>query len=180
MPIRQTPYRLLRLLRSHVRALALFVLPVAAWLACTDLWLPHGASTISLWYAPKTFDQCSRDTPAPGDRFWIPTASQIREAEAALVPMFALRKQQGLPMPNEPQTDYPFYYRHQYIGFTRNGKRLIYLNAYPSGDEDEYLALKYKIVEAPVNACDGGRYFWGALYNPASRTIDAVDFNGRG
>lgn len=164
-------------LRRHARWLALLVLPVAAWLSCTDLWLPHGTSRISLWYAPKTFDQCSRDAPKPGSTFWMPTAAQIREAEAALALTMAARMQVGLPMPQAPQTGSWYHFQHQYIGFVRDGERLIYLNAYPHYDDSNMNEVGM-FVEAPQVVCDGGRNFWGGVYRPATQTFESLEFNG--
>ena len=158
---------------------ALLVLPVAAWLACTDLWLPPKASTISLWYAASTFDQCSRTAPQPGEVFWIPSAAQVREIEAALPPMFAARKRQGLTVPQESDAVQPFSYQHQYIGFVQNGERLIYVNASPVYDRAGLDEREFSLLEKPEVMCDGGRFFWGVVYHPHSKTFEAPAFNGR-
>ena len=174
--------------------LASLALPAAAWLACTDVWLPPGASTVSLWHADEMFNQCSREAPKPDGAYWIPTSAQIRAIEPAL-PALARRVPQdyrNLPALTDPTL-------RQYTGFTLKGQRLIYVNFGPDdwrftellhererrdGPAHRWPEVKERLLEKilperPLNMCDGGAFFWGVVYNPATRTFAVPQFNGR-
>jgi hypothetical protein len=167
---------LLKVLGGCAIALAVGVV----WAAATYGFLPPRTSTISLLHAGDTFKQCSRDAPVPDGAYWIPTASQIRAIEPAL-PALGRRYPPGYQ--NEPAVDTVFI--HQYIGFTRKGARLIYVNVTPIYEpgEEELAARSWLhraevlLPEQPVRPCDGGPNNWGVVYNPATKTFGELQFN---
>jgi hypothetical protein len=152
-----------------------FILVVAvfalAWLALPYVWLPKGTSTISLWWATETFQQCSRSTPKTDGPYWLPNAAEILALESSLWPFLQLRDKHGLPVPAKFQQ-----YQRQYIGFTRNGERLIYGNFSPSDDDQPW--RRWSLLEKPVSACDGGKNFWGIVYRPKTDEFEEPQFNG--
>jgi len=66
-------------------------------------------------------------------------------------------------------------YGRQYIGIVVNGKRLIYGNFYPPSSNQ--WAKKIESTR-PVATCDGGRLFWGIVFDPSSKTFSEMEFNG--
>ncbi len=57
-------------------------------------------------------------------------------------------------------------YFRQYLGVIVNGKRYIYIDASPS-KKDEMMIV-----------CDGGKDYWGVLYDPENKTFSELAFNG--
>jgi|GEM_PF-3874182 len=58
------------------------------------------------------------------------------------------------------------------------GKRCVYINAFRNftgGNSESSEDWKHKAVIA----CDGGNYFWGALYDPETREFSDLSANGR-
>jgi hypothetical protein len=156
------------------RAIALLVVLMSAclfWLALPYVWLPKGTSTVSLWWAADTFQQCSRDAPKTDGTYWLPTAAEITQLESELWPMLELREKQGKTVP--PRFEQ---FQRQYIGFTRNGERLIYGN-FSSLYEDEPWRQR-SLLERPTNVCDGGCHFWGIVFKPKSNEFEEPQFNG--
>jgi hypothetical protein len=141
------------------------------WLALPYVWLPKGASTISLWWAGDTFQQCSREAPETNGMYWLPTATDIENLERRLLLTLDLRNKNGQLGPSASQK-----FRRQYIGFTRNGKRLIYAN-FSRIDESEPWP-KWPVLERPVVMCDGGASFWGIVYDPKTGRFEEPQFNG--
>lgn len=141
------------------------------WLTLPYIWLPKGTSTISLWWAESTFHQCSRDAPKTDGNYWLPTASDITEFEVDLPLMLELRDRNGQKVPPRFQQ-----FRRQYIGFTRNGQRLIYGN-FSSIHEDEPWK-QWTFLEKPVVVCDGGTSFWGVVFDPKKKQFEEPQFNG--
>ena len=147
---------------------------LAIYVAFPDICLPRGTSTISLRYAADTFHPCSRDAPqVDADSYWLPTRHEVEDADAWLWVMLQDRDAKHLLLP----AFIPF--QRQYIGFKRAGVRLIYVNAF----QDIYHAemtdwFNRAVLRKPVLACDGGRYFWGVIYNPETREFEDLQFNG--
>jgi hypothetical protein len=168
-----------RMLTLLIRCAAALALPVLAWLWCTDVFLPRGVSRISLLYAADTFSQCSRSAPLPTGAYWMPSGSQVRAAELAL---------KSFPQPKlDPIYDNSI--THQYIGFTRGGRRLIYINvglddepivgSYERPARERLFALLGKIwPEEPLRMCDGGKHFWGVVFDPAAGRFEDREENG--
>lgn len=177
-----------------MRWLALFVLPAGVWLACTDVWLPQGASTVSLLHAAESFHQCSREAPIPDGSFWLPSGAQIRAIDAKVAQL----GREGASVYRYSHTPgYPF--MRQYIGFTRKGERLIYVTVttddwrymsrlHDSGETGTNHTLSERRVhyrelllpEKPQLICDGGTFTWGIVFNPQAGIFEPPVFNGGG
>jgi hypothetical protein len=159
------------LTRRSLAFLGVLVPTTLLWLVLPYVWLPKGTSTISLWWAAETFQQCSRDAPKPEGPYWLPTATEIMQLESELWPMLELREKRGESVPPRFQQ-----FQRQYIGFTRNGERLIYGNFAVEYDDRPW--RRWTLLERPVVACDGGHYFWGVVYKPRSNEFEEPQFNG--
>ena len=115
--------------------------------------------------ARPLFKQCSRSSPA-ADGFWNPGARDVAPLEASFTSFWRAQKR---PARTPPLARC---YR-QYAGFTRGGRRMIYLNALGTCDD-----LQWK--SRAVVVCDGGSSFFGAVYDVASRRWSTLSFNGPG
>ena len=113
--------------------------------------------------AESILNQCSRDVPV-AESFWTPTKTQIAELEERLKRLKDLAsdrccnygKIEGSPR------DYP----RQYAGVVVRGKKLIYINAGVPATKEVTMV------------CDGGKSYWGVLYDPETKTFSELAFNG--
>jgi hypothetical protein len=65
------------------------------------------------------------------------------------------------------------FYR-QYIAIVVAGRRLIYVNAFYDIEPIRYATEQF------VSVCDGGPYFWGVIFDPATHKYFDLNINGRG
>ena len=63
-------------------------------------------------------------------------------------------------------------YHRQYVGIEREGRRVLYLNAFYSNH-----SVRGAIVESLVNAYDGGDSFWGLVCDPRSHSVSEFEKN---
>jgi hypothetical protein len=102
----------------------------------------------------------------------------IANLEDALLPALQLA------LDRRPPSETPLlardYYR-QYGGLIVGGKRIIYVN----GFHRWFLARSGRNADAwtrwrtiAVRVCDGGLEYFGAEYDPDTRQVDAIEFNG--
>ncbi|MCX5784638.1 MAG: hypothetical protein NTX59_03020 [Elusimicrobia bacterium] len=99
--------------------------------------------------------------------FWEPSSRQILRFEAAF-PEYLRGNPTGRGMPGE---DFKSYGR-QYFGISKNGKRLIYLNAF-CGPERFPNRQMYKVW-----VLDGGKCYFHVIYNPAENKFSDLQYNG--
>ena len=64
----------------------------------------------------------------------------------------------------------PDLYRHQYAGFMRNGRRVLYLNAVVGGGHEWRSKAK--------DVCDGGLIAFGTVFDLDRDEFETVMFNG--
>jgi hypothetical protein len=102
---------------------------------------------------------CSRAAPGKIDDGWMPAKSEIDALEAHI---------SRLPVSNVGS-----YYR-QYVGVIISGRRLVYINAMCAKPDSSSSSWRSRLQ----NACDGGRCFWGAIYDPATGQFSGLAFNG--
>lgn len=60
----------------------------------------------------------------------------------------------------------------QYLGIVLDGRRVVYVNFFRGGESFPHGQ------ERAVQLCDGGDYFWGAIYDPVSRRFSQLMVNG--
>lgn len=158
--------------RTAIAALALLLTAAAALPAALD---PATGFILPADHARELLSQCSRNTPQGVQGTWLPDAGQIRALEAALPQ--ALARARG---PDRQQVQ-PGYGR-QYGGIVIGGRKLIYVNAFPMSVIDFYRSsvavITKKAHREAVVICDGGPDFFGAVYDPLSRTFRDFAFNG--
>jgi hypothetical protein len=111
------------------------------------------------------FDQCTRPVPQIREGYWDPSPADIRQLEADLAAWLRTHKLPESPEPIQQSW-------RQYAGFIRVGRRLIYVNAFP-GPLYEGGYWKHEAEEV----CAGGPAYYGAVYDPQTRTFGEVKFN---
>jgi hypothetical protein len=127
--------------------------------------------------ASAMMQQCSRWTPDIQGN-WIPSSSNIQSLEdtlgcvSRLVSKTCCYSGKSIERPKE--------FLRQYLGIIVNGKKLIYVNAFPLTEFEDYPpGVKppdwHKVV---ISICDGGPDVWGVLYDPRDHTFSDLAING--
>ena len=116
--------------------------------------------------APAVLRQCSRPTPQGVSGFWQPSDATVETLELKLAEH--LEALTGTEAPPRGVS-----YGREYVGFVRDGARLIYGNSFPNRGTAATGEL-----EAIVVVCDGGSSHWGIVYDPASGQFSELEFNG--
>lgn len=117
----------------------------------------------------EILDQCSRDSPAPGDATWRPEWQDVLKLEAELpAAVAASPERRGLVV-----GQLPIGWKRQYVGIVRNGERFLYGNFYPvrSGLGEDRIA-------EPLIICDGGPEYFGVEYDLKAGRFSHLAFNG--
>jgi len=129
--------------------------------------------------AEELLSQCSRPAPE-AEGTWQPSISDIAQLETDL-PHLVGRKARGCCIRGERLRDVNTYFR-QYVGVVISGRKLIYINAFPMTEFDDWPPQVSRPAwrEEPIKVCDGGSGYWGALYDPVRRSFSDLAFNGIG
>ena len=116
------------------------------------------------------------------DGVWTPKQAQIRSLEPVLAKVIA---ESLSAWPRAPSIN-DFY--RQYMGILVSGHRLIFVNGFHKsyfqhlrGDEQQDRErATFDWRRSPVQVCDGGENYFGALYDPGSGRVLQFGFNGVG
>lgn len=129
---------------------------------------------LSLNEGPNLLDQC-RETP-DATAFWLPDSAQISELDNGFDAAAAAALAKRGERPSERG------YNRQYIGVVAGGKKRIYVNAFFRDFDlaDATSPLKDYWRTHAIQICDGGSYYFGAVYDPATKTFSDFAFNGGG
>jgi len=120
----------------------------------------------------EVLHQCSRATPERFTGTWRPTAADARRLDEDLGKLNnVVAKLCCMP----GNVVHPELFFRQYIGLEIDGQRFIYVNAF-----EDSTAKSIDWHRVPVVVCDGGDGFWGALYNPRTRSFTDLAVNGIG
>ncbi|MES2730853.1 MAG: hypothetical protein V4714_03860 [Bacteroidota bacterium] len=71
-------------------------------------------------------------------------------------------------------------YGYQYLGIEIEGRKYIYVNAFPIGDKQIMEAFHKDWKTKPVVVCDGGDAYWGILYDVQKAKFSQLSINGVG
>ena len=128
-------------------------------------------------FATKLMAQCSRPTPTI-DRSWNPTPLDVAALESRLDSISHLTVE-GCCIVGA-RIDKPRQTLRQYVGVIVNGRRFIYLNAFPEAEFDDWPSQMPKPDwrMTPYIVCDGGTSYWGVLYDPVTGTFSVLATNG--
>ena len=138
--------------------------------------------------AELVLTQCSHYAPEASG-FWQPAPADISELERRL-PAWLSRQSHG------PSKEMQYF--RQYVGVIHDGRRFIYLNAFPADsirdDAEFYKQMKarndpalaawpsnfseHHWREHAVMVCDGGNVYWGVEYDPLTKQFLNLDENG--
>ena len=142
--------------------------------------LPPDAAILPGSDAPFLLNQCSRQTPSPGEATWTPGPGDISRLEAALAE--AVRPREEIRMSRHRDdldwAEVPLGWRRQYVGIVRGGRRFIYGNFYPRRHDEIFPSDPPWPHSAPSFVCDGGPVFFGAEYDVEAGTFTQIEFNG--
>jgi hypothetical protein len=174
--------------RDFHLALSLLALLVSSAAAIGEELLLDEPLPIAFYEAHKLFHQCSRSTPVPDGKIWLPSKAEITRLEADLVEHFA----------NVQRTEIDFRtskpkFGGQFVGFLRDEVEYIYA-AYVA-NPDDYHSYFFDLDLIPfikenldwfswlredraVVFCDGGSWSWGIVYNPATGEFTEYAENG--
>jgi hypothetical protein len=103
---------------------------------------------------------------------WEPTETEIGGLEASLPVLPHLRAENRLAV-GDVHIDPPEQYFRQYVPFVRNGKKLIYVNAFRNAGATSYWRHHLVVI------LDGGIRNWQAFYDPAAGAFLTVRINGQ-
>lgn len=118
-------------------------------------------------HAKEILEQCSRDAPTY-EGGWTPSKQDVERMENNLSELDKLETKACCGRGKIPGSAAD--YNRQYVGIVINGKKVIYINASPA--EMPFSNRK------PMMGCDGGKRFWGAVYDPETNEFSGLAFNG--
>ena len=130
----------------------------------------HGASRSTTAVALKVqaykdgFRNCSRGMPPGITAAWQVSQKDVEKIDAAL--MLHMEKA-GLTKKLRAS---PASYGRQYLGYVREERRFVYVNAFLRSFGDPRASY--------VRACDGGNLFWGIEYDVQAGTFANFEVNG--
>jgi hypothetical protein len=164
------------------------VLIVAFWLAfvlpqptAPDFRADWGVVLPADYFPPNMYTWCSRDAPARAG-YWAPDSDTIASLEVALAPALQRALEREIKDPSRrPGTNE--YYR-QYIGIRIRSRQVVYINGFHKNHRERVTTMRPGSADTwrtrAVNVCDGGSEYFGAEYDPATRQVTNIRFNGRG
>ena len=136
--------------------------------------------------AKKLFKQCSRVSPEGVQSYWSPNASELQAMNTGLAAFLQSQKING----RRSASVFGNYW-HQCAGFTRGGKKFIYVNAFSPGSKKQLEDImryrerssKEKIkhwiwTRDPMIVCDGGESYFGVEYEVGTKKFSNLAFNG--
>lgn len=145
----------------------------AAALGCASVRpIPPGRSVVlPAEQLEKVLWLCSRPGPRIEDVMgtWEVTEEVVALLEADLPKLRRLRAScciRGLRIRQ------PWSFFRQYLGIVIDGRRVVYVNFFR--DEESFPQWR----ERAVQVCDGGDYYWGAIYDPDTRRFSQLVVNG--
>jgi hypothetical protein len=130
------------------------------------------------YWPPDMFGWCSRDAPGRAG-YWAPDSETIGPLEVALPVALQRALEQTIKDPS--RHPWPADYYRQYIGIRIGRRQVVYINGFHKNYVE---GLRPRFADywrtRVVNVCDGGWMFFGAEYDPATRQITNIRFNGPG
>lgn len=147
------------------------------------------AAVLPLAAAPRTLEACMRNVPGRVQGYWTPGEALVRDVERRLPPVLDRVLVRVAHANDYEHTATTADYHRQYVGITRGGKRLVYVNGVtrwfvkrrmelaqdPRFGPVDTAAVSWRRV--PLDACDGGSGFFGVVYDPETGEFGRVEFN---
>ena len=174
--------------------------------AALTLLSPAASRVLDTSRAPEMLRQCSRPTPTEVEGYWTPDLALTRALDRQLAT--AVWNALHVTPDHEGQRSRLLSsgYNRQYVGIVERNRRLVYVNA-ASAYRDTVLermmiemaresvqhgfvaeSLASREIERiasgewrwPASVCDGGQYYFGAVYDPETDRLEQLCFNGPG
>ncbi|HTT98915.1 MAG TPA: hypothetical protein VMF58_12760 [Rhizomicrobium sp.] len=164
-------------------ALAIVLLSASVASAAETSLDPKAGTVFSPERAKDLIGQCSRDVPRNVTGTWQPTSDQITDLELRLLAALKAAWPAHAQSNSMSSPTYDHHFVRQYGGLVLNGRKIIYVNAFPSSVVDfdgsnVSPAVNVDWRSVAIRVCDGGNRFWGAEYDPATKKFDHFAFNG--
>lgn len=120
---------------------------------------------------------------APGrSGYWVPDSETIAALELALAP--ALNRALEQEVKDRDQRPAAAEYYRQYIGIRIGGRQVVYINGFHRSAVERRAATRPELADGwrttALIVCDGGSYYFGAEFDPATRQVANIRFNGPG
>ena len=129
-------------------------------------------------YGPALLGQCSRCVPKGINGFWTTTSTDMQALENYFRNIDSLTtKEQQCGVINASISRLERY-AFQYIGVMINGRRFIYINAFPANEVEDLKKNHADPSKYPLIMRDGGDYYWGALFDIETNQFSDLAFNG--
>jgi hypothetical protein len=122
--------------------------------------------------------QCSRDTPHRIESYWVLSEKDVSILEKNFKKIYKF--------PSKECSNWPGFvnrlenFAFQYLGVIVSGQRFIYINAFPVKDSLLFKKNNLNPATYPRNVCDGGKYFFGALFDIKNKQFNFLAFNASG
>jgi hypothetical protein len=113
----------------------------------------------------------SRDDVDSVEGFWIVTDKEVELVENNFKKVTTLK-------PNYSKLSSLDTYAFQYIGVVRNGKKYIYINAFPAFYAERKDPFTRDWTKQPIKVHDGGNGFWGVLFDIEKQKFSNLSING--
>jgi hypothetical protein len=139
-------------------------------------YIPAFSAIMDSSAGPKMLHQCSRSTPNNIQSYWKPSKRDIDSLENRFQVIKEIRSKECCV--GGARIDSLQQYGFQYVGVIIKGKKYIYINAFPIEELSIFKAHNTDPGTTPILACDGGKSFWGALFDPESKEFSSLAFNG--
>jgi len=114
--------------------------------------------------------QCSRPAPDDFEATWEPSTSDVQRLEQRIDQIETLKAKECC-LRNARVDDVHDYYR-QYVGIVLDGRKVIYINAFKRDVE----CTGWR--DSTIVYCDGGKTFWGVVFDPKTGVFSGLAFNG--
>lgn len=132
---------------------------------------PQFSTILNADKGKELLNQCTRCIPQNITGFWNLTQSDVNTLENNFKKIKNLKSSKcGIEGSISELNIYLF----QYIGITIGSKKLLYINAFASRDSKDIWKTE------PVKACDGGIYYWGAIFDIETLEFSNLEFNEEG
>ncbi len=138
---------------------------------CQDLkFAPILCAVFDSSQGKELLHQCSRSSPKNVSGFWMPTAGDISILENNFRSIYKISSN-ACCMYGEYFSDSLKNYGFQYLGVIIKGQKFIYIDAFHLAEDSFFRQEEYR------SACDGGKWFWGVLFNEQKKKFSDLAFN---
>ena len=133
------------------------------------------------YWPANMYKWCSRDAPGRSG-YWAPDPETVGALETVLAPALHRALEQTSADPSRRPAANEYF--RQYIGIRIGRRQVVYINGFHRNYVERLATTRPEFAETwrtrAVNVCDGGLTFFGAEYDPATRQVANIRFNGPG